>query len=72
MATGEEAGASQEGAAIRKLEEQLGILQIQYSSHGTDIREINHRVETIIMQQEEMRLTSEELSRTLLNLVEKL
>ncbi|KAL4556341.1 hypothetical protein LXL04_038990 [Taraxacum kok-saghyz] len=72
MTTWEEARASQEGAAIRKLEGQLGILQIQYKSHGTDLREMSHQVETIILQQEEMRQTNEELGRTLMKLIEKL
>ncbi|KAL4581135.1 hypothetical protein LXL04_017344 [Taraxacum kok-saghyz] len=62
--TGKEGGTSNEEGAIKKLGEQLGILQIQNASHGTDIREINHRMETIVIQQEEMRLTNEELGRS--------
>ncbi|KAL4558785.1 hypothetical protein LXL04_036987 [Taraxacum kok-saghyz] len=66
------AGTSKEEGAVKKLEEQLGILQIQNASHGTDIREINHRIETIVIQQEEMRLTNEDVGRSLAKILEKL
>ncbi|KAL4588357.1 hypothetical protein LXL04_001241 [Taraxacum kok-saghyz] len=69
---GKEGGTSNEEGAVKKLGEQLGILQIQNASHGTDIREINHRIETIVIQQEEMRLTNEELGRSLAKLPEKM
>ncbi|KAL4589299.1 hypothetical protein LXL04_002205 [Taraxacum kok-saghyz] len=69
---GKGGGTSNEEGAVKKLGEQLGILQIQNASHGTDIREINHRIETIVIQQEEMRLTNEELGRSLAKLLEKM
>ncbi|KAL4567642.1 hypothetical protein LXL04_023231 [Taraxacum kok-saghyz] len=50
-----EAGTSKEEETIKKLEEQVGILQIQFSSHGGDIREIKARIGTILQGQEEMR-----------------
>ncbi|KAL4560945.1 hypothetical protein LXL04_033102 [Taraxacum kok-saghyz] len=72
VGAGKDGGEGSDGTAVKKLEEQLGILQIQTASHGTDIREMNHRIETILNQQEEMRILNEEVGRSLAKLLEKL
>ncbi|KAL4565224.1 hypothetical protein LXL04_029310 [Taraxacum kok-saghyz] len=70
--SGREAGSSQENTAIKRLEEQIDILQIHNSSNNTDIKAINHQMETILQGQEEMRQNNEELGITLSRLLDRM
>lgn len=50
-------GASKEAAAAKKIEEQVGVMQIQLQSHGVDIQEMKSRMEVILQGQDEMKQT---------------
>ncbi|KAL4573922.1 hypothetical protein LXL04_020743 [Taraxacum kok-saghyz] len=54
------------------MEEQIGIRQIQFSSHGGDIREMKKKMDTVLQGKEEMRQTNKELSSHLVRLLKRI
>lgn len=62
-------GASKEAVAVKKVEEQVGIMQIQLHSHGGDIQEIKQRMDIILNGQDEMRQNQEQINKTLAKLL---
>lgn len=54
-------GALKEAAAVKKVEEQVRVIQVQLHSHGVDIQDMKLRMETIIQWQDEMRTNMNKL-----------
>lgn len=54
-------GASKEAAAVKKVEEQVGVMQIQLHSHGTDIQEMKMRMDSLIQGQDEQKSAMEKV-----------
>lgn len=48
-------GAPKEAVDVKKVEEQVGVIQIQLLSHGVDIQELKHRMDEILHGQDEIR-----------------
>lgn len=65
-------GASKEATIIKKVKEQVGIIQIQLHSHGTDIQEIKSTVDSLLQGQDEMRQTLDDQKSTMDKVLERL
>ncbi|CAI9265726.1 unnamed protein product [Lactuca saligna] len=54
-------GESNEATAVKKMEEHVGVIQIQLNSHGRDIQEMKLRLDTFLQRQDDMRATMAKL-----------
>lgn len=53
--------ASKEAAAVKKVEEQVGVMQVHLQSHGTDIQEMKLRMYSLLQGQDQMNQRQDEL-----------
>lgn len=65
-------GASKEAAAVKKVEEQVGLMQVHLQSHGTDIQEMKLTMDSLLQGQDRTNQRQDELQSTLDKVLEKL
>ncbi|XP_042758298.1 uncharacterized protein LOC122198198 [Lactuca sativa] len=65
-------GASKEGVVVKKVEEQVGLMQVYLQSHGTDIQEMKLRMDSLLQGQDKTNQRQDELQSTMDKVLEKL
>lgn len=65
-------GASKEAVAMKKVEEQVGIIHIQLQSHGTDIQDMKLRMDNLLHGQDQMNQKQDEMKSALDKVMERL